>query len=77
MVVAGERNRTEAIFNPEQMANLLLAIGNGKMSGTSEPMQVTFIMQAPDGRETARETVGLINKGQFLIDPKKGVRKVS
>ena len=37
-LIAGEGNRTEAIFNPDQMANLLMAIAQGRSTGVAIPV---------------------------------------
>lgn len=73
LIRAGEKNRTELISNPEQMANLLLAIGNQGVA--SEPRQITLIFQ-DNSREQARYTVDLLNNSVLLLDPKRALKKV-
>jgi len=75
-IIAGEKNRTEVVSNPEQMANLLMAIGNGSMRG-KDGMEITFIMKDVHDKEQARYVVqDIINKGVYLIDAQKGIKKV-
>jgi len=75
-IIAGEKNRTEVVSNPEQMANLLMAIGNGSMRG-KDGMEITFIMKDVHDKEQARYVVqDVINKGVYLIDAQKGIKKV-
>jgi hypothetical protein len=73
-IVAGENYKTETVFNPDQMANLLMAIAQGR-SVQNGSMNVTFIMKDVNSKEQARYTVDLINNGQYIIDPKRGIRK--
>lgn len=71
---AGERNRTELISNPEQMANLLLAIGNQGLQ--KESSMLTLIIQ-DNSKEQARYTVDCLNNSVFLLDPKKALKRVN
>jgi len=77
-LVAGERNRTEAIFNADQMANLLMAIGRGNLSTGVGAMELTFILKDNNNKEQARYTVQeIVNKGVYLIDSQKGIKQVA
>lgn len=76
-VIAGEKNRPEAIVNPDQMANLLMAIANGGYGGGRDQMLFTLILQDGSSREQARYTVECLNNSVFLLDPNKALKKVS
>jgi len=83
LVALGDKNRTEAVFNPDQMANLLIAIGNGQNrtsgdgDGETDGIQLTVIVMDKDKKVVAEETVGIVNKGQVLIDAKRGIRNLN
>jgi TP901 family phage tail tape measure protein len=74
--IVGENNKTEAIFNPDQMANLLMAIAQGNGVGGSS--NTTFIFKNMYDKEVARYVIDdCVNNGVYLIDPKKGIKKVA
>ena len=76
-IIAGEKNKTELVSNADQMANMLMAIGNGSMRG-NDGMEITFIMKDVHDKEQARYVVqDVINKGVYLIDSQKGIKKVA
>lgn len=75
--IVGEGNRTEAIFNPDQMANLLMAIAQGGHTGTGSS-SFTIILKNMHDRETARYVIeDVVNKGVILIDGQKGIKGVA
>ena len=68
----GEGNRTEAIFNPDQMANLLMAIAQGRRGGNTSFTLVFKNMY----KEVARYVIeDVVNKGVILIDGQKGHKR--
>ena len=76
-LIAGEGGRTEAIFNPDQMANLLMAIaqGRGAGGGTTE---FTIVVKNMYDKELARYVIeDVVNKGVVLIDGQRGIKGVA
>lgn len=74
--IVGEKNRTEAIFNPDQMANLLMAIAQGQ--GGSGSSSTTFIFKNMYDKEVAKYVIeDCVNNGVYLVDPQKGIKKVA
>lgn len=45
-IIAGENNRTEVVMNPDQMANTLMAIGNGRGGGGVTLAQMPPVSEA-------------------------------
>lgn len=75
--IVGEGNRTEAIFNPDQMANLLMAIAQGGHTGTGST-SLTIILKNMYDKETARYVIeDVVNKGVILIDGQRGIKGVA
>ena len=76
-VVAGEGNRTEAIFNPDQMANLLMAIAQGRSVGGGNT-SFTLVFKNMYDKEVARYVIeDVVNKGVILIDGQRGIKGVA
>jgi len=75
LATLGDKNRPEAVLNPDQMANLIMAIGNG--GGSTGGIQLTVIVMDKDKKVVAEETIGIVNKGQVLIDAKRGIRNLN
>ena len=74
LIRAGEKHKTELISNPEQMANLLMAIGNQGLE--REASTLTLIIQ-DNSKEQARYTVECLNNSVFLLDPRKALKRVN
>ena len=56
------------------MANLLMAIGNGKM-GAGGNTVIELVIQDMDKNEIARHTVEALNGSRFLLDPNRALKK--
>lgn len=73
-ILAGENNRTEAILNPDQMANILMAIGSGQLSPAQSQVQNMEIYLQLDGKTVASSSAQYYNNGIILIS-ERGIRK--
>jgi hypothetical protein len=75
--IVGEGNRTEAIFNPDQMANLLMAIAQGRSTGGGNT-SFTLVFKNMYDKEVARYVIeDVVNKGVILIDGQRGIKGVA
>ena len=75
-IIAGDRGLTEAIFNPDQMANLLMAIASGRDNGSGGAQELKLIIMDRNEREIASMVVNdYINNGIVTIDPTRGLKK--
>lgn len=75
--IVGEGNRTETIFNADQMANLLMAIAQGN-SGVGGATSLTIVLKNTYDKEVARYVINdCVNQGVYTIDGAKGIRKVA